>query len=86
MTDSPPEDVSVSSEPRYTRRLSDKILVAFHQACDQNDIEVAKRLLDVLEFMAKRPTSLSDGKDRRAKESLIAAHERLWHILHPVWA
>jgi hypothetical protein len=86
MTDSPPEDVRASSEPRYTRRLSDKILVAFHQACDQNDIEVAKRLLDVLEFMAKRPTSLSDGKDRRAKESLIAAHERLWHILHPVWA
>ena len=30
---------------RYTRRLSDKILIAFHQACDQDDIEVARCLL-----------------------------------------
>jgi hypothetical protein len=29
------------------RRLSDDILVAFHQACDQDDIEVARRLLKV---------------------------------------
>jgi hypothetical protein len=34
---------------RYTRRLSDKILIAFHQACDQGDFEVAERLLTVLE-------------------------------------
>jgi hypothetical protein len=27
---------------RYTRRLSDKIIIAFHQACDQDDIEVAR--------------------------------------------
>jgi hypothetical protein len=64
-------------EPRYTRRLSDKILIAFHHACDQGDVEVARQLLDVLEFMTTRPASLPDGKDRRAKESLVAAHERL---------
>jgi len=29
--------------PRYTRRLSDKILIAFHQACDQSDFEVAEQ-------------------------------------------
>jgi hypothetical protein len=70
-------------EPRYTRRLSDKILIAFHHACDQGDVEVARQLLDVLEFMTTRPASLPDGKDRRAKESLVAAHERLWQIRHP---
>ena len=65
---------------RYTRRLSDKILIAFHQACDQDDIEVAQCLLKVLEFMAKRP---SDGAGRRVKDTLIAALERLWHLQHP---
>jgi hypothetical protein len=68
---------------RYARRLSDKILIAFHHACDQADIEAAGQLLDVLEFMIKRPVSLSDGRDRRAKESLVAAHERLWLLRHP---
>jgi hypothetical protein len=69
--------------PRYTRRLSDKILIAFHHACDQANIEVAAELLDVLEFMIKRPVSLPDGRDRRAKDSLVAAHERLWLLRHP---
>jgi len=65
---------------RYTRRLSDKILIAFHQACDQDDIEVARYLLGVLESMAKRPPP---GNDRRVKETLTAALERLWHLQHP---
>ena len=44
-----------ASPARYTRRLSDHVLIAFHHACDQGDIEVARRLLDVLEFMVRRP-------------------------------
>jgi predicted neuraminidase len=47
-------------EPRYARRLPDKILTAFHQACDQGDIEVAV-LLDVLEFMVSRTHNLPAG-------------------------
>jgi hypothetical protein len=70
-------------EPRYARRLSDKILIAFHQACDQRDIEVSGRLLDVLEFMVNRNHDLPSGKDRRSKDSLVAAHERLWLLRHP---
>ena len=31
--------------PRYSRRLSDKIFLAFHHACDQRDYEIAERLL-----------------------------------------
>ena len=44
-----------ASPTRYTRRLSDHVLIAFHHACDQGEIEVPRRLLDVLEFMVRRP-------------------------------
>ena len=30
-----------SGTPRYTRRLSDKILIAFHHACDQSELHLA---------------------------------------------
>jgi hypothetical protein len=68
---------------RYTRRLSDHVLIAFHHACDQGNIEAARRLLDVLEFMVRRQRLSLDGRERRAQESLVAAHERLWHIQRP---
>jgi hypothetical protein len=68
--------------PRYSRRLSDKILIAFHQACDQSDLEVAEQLLHVLEAMLSRRPVLPDGNRRRSIESLVAAHERLWHLRH----
>jgi hypothetical protein len=69
------------SARRYTRRLSDKILIAFHQACDQGELEVAGQLLGVLEMMLKRQPS--NGDRRRPAESLVAAHERLWHLRNP---
>jgi hypothetical protein len=70
-------------EPRYTRRLSDKILVAFHHACDERDLEVAGNLLNVLEFMISRAPNLPTGRERRVEESLVAAHERLWSLRNP---
>jgi hypothetical protein len=69
--------------PRYTRRLSDKILIAFHHACDQADFEVAEQLLHVLEMMLTRRPLTPDGTRRRNMESLVAAHERLWYLRHP---
>ncbi len=71
------------SSPRYSRRLSDKILIAFHQACDQADFEIAEQLLHILEMMLKRRPLLPDNNRRRSMESLVAAHERLWHLRHP---
>jgi hypothetical protein len=71
------------SPPRYSRRLSDKILIAFHHACDQGDFEVAEQLLHVLEMMLSRRPLTPDGTRRRNMESLVAAHERLWHLRHP---
>jgi hypothetical protein len=72
-----------ATAPRHTRRLSDKILIAFHHACDQGDFEVAEELLRILEMMlTRRPTS-PDSNRRKNLESLVAAHERLWLLRHP---
>lgn len=81
--DDPPRDSSPVGLPRHTRRLPDKVLVAFHHACDTMDLEVAEQLLRVLELMlTRRPTSVETNR-RRSMESLVAAYERLWHLRHP---
>jgi hypothetical protein len=77
------EEVTRGGAPRYSRRLSDKILIAFHHACDQGDFEVAEQLLHILEMMLTRRPLTPDGTRRRNMESLVAAHERLWHLRHP---
>jgi hypothetical protein len=80
--DTAPQDGASHNTPRYSRRLSDKILIAFHHACDQGDFEVAEQLLHVLEMMLTRRPLTPDGTRRRNMESLVAAHERLWHLRH----
>lgn len=77
------EGTTSTGAPRYTRRLSDKILIAFHHACDQADLEVAEQLLRILEMMLTRRPLTPDGSRRKNMESLVAAHERLWHLRHP---
>jgi hypothetical protein len=69
--------------PRYSRRLSDKIRIAFHQSCDQADYKVAQSLLAVLETMLKRRATTPGENSRRAEDGLVAAHERLWNLKHP---
>jgi hypothetical protein len=76
-------DGSPGGAPRYTRRLSDKILIAFHHACDQSDFEIAEQLLRILEMLITRRPLTPDGNRRRSMESLVAAHERLWNLRHP---
>ncbi len=67
---------------RHTRRLEDKLLVAFHHACDVSDLEVAGQVLRILELMLARRPVQADANRRRNMESLVAAHERMWHIRH----
>jgi hypothetical protein len=74
---------AVPVRQRYTRRLSDKILIAFHQACDQADLEVAEQLLRILELMRTRVPFAAGESRRKNMDSLVAAHERLWHLRHP---
>jgi hypothetical protein len=76
-------DAARGSAPRHSRRLSDKILIAFHHACDQADYEVAEQLLRILEMMLTRRPVSPDTNRRRNMESLVAAHERLWYLRHP---
>ena len=45
-----------------TRRLSDKILMAFHQACDQDQIDTAEHLLRALELTVTN----YGGQDRKS--------------------
>lgn len=81
--EAPRDTPAGGATPRYSRRLSDKVLIAFHHACDQADFEVAEQLLHVLEMMLTRRPLTPDGTRRRNMESLVAAHERLWHLRHP---
>jgi len=76
-------DTTPTGLPRHTRRLSDKVLVAFHHACDTADLEIAEHLLNTLEIMLTRRPTHTDGNRRRSIEGLVAAHERLWHLRHP---
>ena len=72
-----------TSAPRQTRRLPDKILVAFHHACDLADLEVAEALLRTIELiLTRRPIQPGFGR-RRDMETLVAAHERLWLLRYP---
>ena len=69
--------------PRKHRRLSDYIVIAFHFACDQGDLEVADHLLGILERMLRRPPPAGRPERRADIQPLVAAHERLWTLRHP---
>ena len=64
--------------------LSDQILSAFHQACDEADYQVADHLLRTLEMMLTRQQVGAGTNDRRNIDSLVEAHERLWQLRHPI--
>jgi hypothetical protein len=56
--------------------------VAFHHACDAQDLVVAEQLLKTLEAMLTRRGVPPEQNRRKSLESLVAAHERLWHLRH----
>ena len=69
--------------PGRKRRLSDHILIAFHSACDQGDLEAADRLLAILECVLRRLPPAGHPERRTDARPLVAAHERLWTLRHP---
>jgi hypothetical protein len=79
----PPAATTASRAHRQTRRLSDHILIAFHQACDERDLEVAERLLAVLAMVIPGRRGQPATLDRRSQEGLVTAYERLWDLRHP---
>ena len=63
------------------RRLTDKILIAFHQACEQQDAQVAKHLLSVLDFMWERDQDAPWGR-RGNVNFLLPARDRYQHLVY----
>jgi hypothetical protein len=79
----PPADTTANRKRRHRRRVADHILTAFHQACDQRDLEVSEQLLAVLARIIAGRRHQPTTPDRHDKESLVAAYERLWDLRHP---
>jgi len=59
------------------RRLSDKILAAFDQACDQREVEIAELLVQALEHALTRPAGKSDVDKRGDLGPVVEAYARL---------
>jgi hypothetical protein len=69
--------------PQRRRRLSDHIIIAFHSACDQEELDAAQGLIAIVEFMLQR-ARLDARPERRVDAGLlVAAHLRLWFLRHP---
>jgi hypothetical protein len=73
------------SDPHYpplsvtsrNRLLSDRILIAFNQAYEQDDLDVAERLVRVFETLSRRALKPNTNR-RREMDNLVAAYQRLW--------
>ena len=76
----PKADAGPSHGQRRSRRLSDKVLLTFHAACDVRDFSAARQLLATLEDLLHRADHRSPLDQRRSAEALVAAYERLWHL------
>lgn len=59
------------------RRLSDKILSAFNQACDQRRIDVAEQLLRALELTLTYHGGQDISEQRMDTSKVAKAYERL---------
>jgi hypothetical protein len=61
----------------YPRRLSDKLLAAFGQACDQGHIEVAELLLKAIEIVLTVEAAPAERERRTQLGPVIEAFGRL---------
>ena len=73
-------DQATADALKYRRRLPDKILVAFHDACDERDTVIGCQLLETLECLISRRVVDPRQNRRKTIESLVGAHSRLWHL------
>lgn len=70
----------MSELPQYTRRLSDKILMAFHQACEQHAVEVAALLIQALELALTKEGGLGKVDNRKNLEAVFEAFDKLKNV------
>jgi hypothetical protein len=67
----------MSDLPQHTRRLSDKILMAFNQACEQRAVEVAELLIRALELALTKEGGLGKTDNRKDLEAVFQAFDKL---------
>ncbi len=65
------------------RRLSDKILAAFDQACERREIDVAELLVKALEATLTRAGGKGHVDKRRELGPVVEAYARLQRLRHP---
>lgn len=68
------------------RRLSDKILAAFNQACEQNQVDTAEHLLRALELSLTRYGGRGNSDKRADLGPVVEAFGRLEALRHKVVA
>ena len=73
-------DVATAEALKYQRRLTDKILIAFHHACEEREFATADQLLKTLEALLDRRSSHPNQDRRKIIESLVGAHFRLLEL------
>lgn len=57
-------------------------MIAFHLACDQDELEAAAQLLAIMDFILRRPLPEGRRERRTDAEQLVGGHERLWDLRH----
>lgn len=65
------------------RRLSDAVLAAFNQACEQERLDAAELLLQVLELVQTPPEARAVERRARSAEGHDQARERLAMLRTP---
>jgi hypothetical protein len=69
--------------PASGRRLSDKILAAFDQACERRELDVAELLVKALEMTLTRTGGKGNVDQRRELGPVVEAYTRLQRLRRP---
>ena len=70
------QEISSSSESRYTRRLSDQITASFYEACRIGNLDVARQLAEALECEVLRSIRVAGVEDRYDGDDAAAVQAR----------
>jgi len=82
MTEAYDRTALAKRRPRRPRRVVEDVLIAFHQACDLQDREIAWGLIIAAENAMRFETTAKAAEQIRMATSLVSAHERLWRLFH----
>ena len=69
------------SEMPSAQGIGERMLNAFNDACENDNLEVAALLLIEYERIVTRPPISLDAARRREMEDLVSAHNYLWDLL-----